>query len=259
LNHSRLKSQPSENILGTLVHAVTITQATGFLEGWASQQTSGYVCPATVYSVMIAHKNTAYRKLVNGSLLTIPDGMPLVWILKLQGHKTTRVHGPVLMLSVCSRSPGNGIRHFLLGGALGQAEEVSEVLKNTYHGIEIVGSISTPKDTWSESDNLSAVSKIQTSGANLVWVGMGTPWQDEWAAQYSPQIQGPVVGVGSAFDFISGRVSWAPKWVQHTGFQWLYRLVREPRRLWRRYLFNNPTFVFLVILQLLGIRKYPLE
>lgn len=255
---SKDKSIGYESILGTRVNAVTLSEATSLLEDWAAQRKTGYVCPATVYSVMTALKDDAYRKLVNGSLLTIPDGMPLVWFLRLQGHKLNRVHGPDLMLSVCQRSPGNSIRHFLLGGAVGQAEDVSEVLKNTYHGIEIVGSISTPKDSWSESDNLSAVAKIQASGANLIWVGMGTPWQDEWAVNFSPQIQAPVVGVGSAFDFISGQVKWAPKWIQYTGFQWLYRLIREPRRLWRRYLFNNPAFVFLVILQLLGIRKYPL-
>jgi N-acetylglucosaminyldiphosphoundecaprenol N-acetyl-beta-D-mannosaminyltransferase len=163
------------------------------------------------------------------------------------------------MMAVCSRSPGNGIRHFLLGGAEGQAVEVSQALSERFPGIQIAGAVSTPRASWSESDNLAAVAEIHASGANLVWVGMGTPWQDEWADEYSHEIRCPVVGMGSAFDFISGRVSWAPGWIQHTGFQWLYRLVREPRRLWRRYLVNNPLFILLVSLQLLGIKKFPID
>lgn len=251
------QSPPSENILGTRIHAVTISQATHLLEGRAAQNRSGYICPATVYSVMNAYRDQAYRELVNGSMLTIPDGMPLVWVLKLHRHQPTRVHGPDLMLAVCARSPENGIRHFLLGGADGQAEEVKQVLINQYPGIEIAGCISTPRDTWTLASDHAAVEAIQASGANVVWAGMGTPWQDEWAARYAPLIQAPVVGVGSAFDFISGRVPWSPKWVQPTGLQWLYRLAREPRRLWRRYMINNPLFMILVVLQLTGIKRYP--
>jgi N-acetylglucosaminyldiphosphoundecaprenol N-acetyl-beta-D-mannosaminyltransferase len=251
-----LKPPLDENILGTLVHSVTIAQAAALLEAWAEEKTSGYVCPATVYSVMSAYRSPKYREVVNASMLTIPDGMPLVWVLRLYGHRPTRVHGPDLMLGVCKRSPGNGIRHFLLGGAPGQADEVADVLENQYPGIEIVGVVSTPHDTWSEADNRSAVTEIQSSGANLVWVGMGTPWQDEWAAQYASEIQGPVIGMGSAFDFISGRVPWAPDWIQRTGLQWLYRFLQEPRRLWRRYLINNPLFVVLVLFQIMGINKF---
>lgn len=252
-----METPPSENILGTRIHAVTITQAADLLEGWAAQNQSGYICPATVYSVMTARRSPEYRRLVNGSLLTIPDGMPLVWVLKRHGHQPTRVHGPDLMLTVCERSPEDGLRHFLLGGAGGQAEEVRQALMDKYPGIEIVGCISTPRANWSDADDKAAVAAVQSSGANLVWAGMGTPWQDEWAARYSSLIQAPVVGMGSAFDFISGRVPWAPKWVQPTGLQWLYRLLQEPRRLWRRYLLNNPLFVFLVLLQLAGIKRYP--
>ncbi len=252
-------SLPQQNILGTRLNVVTLLEATNLLEIWASQRKSGYICPATVYSVMSAYRSETYKKILNSSLMNIPDGMPLVWVLRIFGYKPTRVHGPDLMLAVCCRSPKNDIRHFLLGGAEGQAEEVRNELSRMYPGIEIVGAISSPRENWSESDDLAVVSQIQSSGANLVWIGMGTPWQDEWVSRFSAEIQGPVVGIGSAFDFISGRVPWAPDWIQRTGLQWLYRLAREPRRLWRRYLINNPLFVWLVTLQLIGIRKYPMK
>lgn len=244
------------NILGTHVHAVTLDSAAKLLEGWAHENRPGYICPATVYSVMTAYRDPEYCQIVNGSMLTIPDGMPLVWFLKLRKQRPTRVHGPDLMLEVCRRSPGNRLRHYLLGGVGGQAGEVAEALWVQFPGIEIVGITSTPKDTWSAADDKKAVSDIRASGANIVWVGMGTPWQDQWAQQHFLQINAPLVGMGSAFDFISGRVEWAPGWIQQTGFQWLYRLLQEPRRLWRRYLWNNPLFVLLSILQLTGIKKF---
>jgi len=251
-----IQAPVAENILGTLVHAVTMIEAAEILEKWANTYKAGFICPATVFSVMTAYRSREYRKLVNGSSLTIPDGMPLVWFLKIKGHQPTRVHGPDLMLEVCRRSPENNVRHFLLGGAEGQAEEVAQVLESQYPGIEIAGSISTPSGAWSIRDDLAAAEAIQKSGANLVWLGMGTPWQDEWSARYWSEIQGPVVGMGSAFDFISGRVPWAPKWVQPTGLQWLYRLIQEPKRLWSRYLVNNPLFIWLGLLQLIGIKKF---
>ncbi len=246
----------SENILGTHVHAVTLDSATELLEFWAQEKRQGYICPATVYSVMTAYRDAEYCRIVNGSKLTIPDGMPLVWFLKLRKHQPTRVHGPDLMLEVCKRSPGNGLRHYLLGGAGGQAGEVAETLWAQFPRIEIVGITSTPKETWSAEDDKRVVSDIRASGANIVWVGMGTPWQDQWAQEHTSKIGAPLVGMGSAFDFISGRVEWAPQWIQQTGFQWLFRLLREPRRLWGRYLWNNPLFVFLSVLQLSGIKKF---
>jgi len=245
-----------ESIIGTYVHAVTIDHATKLLEQWSHQKRTGYICPATVYLVMTAYSEPEYREIVNGSMLTIPDGMPLVWFLKLRGHQPTRVHGPDLMLQVCRRSPGNGLRHYLLGGAEGQAEEVAQALEEQFPGIEIVGCTSTPRDRWSSAADAAVVAEIHSSGANIVWAGMGTPWQDEWAAQYASELSAPVVGMGSAFDFISGRVAWAPSWIQKTGFQWLYRFLLEPRRLWRRYLLNNPLFVILALAQLIGLKRY---
>lgn len=252
-----MPSKPeSANILGTHVHAVTLDSAAELLEKWALEKRQGYVCPATVYSVMTAYRDPEYRRMVNGSLLTIPDGMPLVWFLKLRGHQPTRVHGPDLMLEVCKRSPENELRHYLLGGVGGQAGEVAEALWKQFPGIEIVGIKSTPRAAWSAADDKMVVADIRASGANIVWMGMGTPWQDQWAQEHFSKLDVPLVGMGSAFDFISGRVDWAPQWIQQTGFQWLYRLLREPRRLWRRYLWNNPSFVFLSILQLTGIKKF---
>lgn len=251
-----MQTPARENIIGTYVHAVTIDQATTLLEGWAQQKFQGYVCPATVFSVMTAYRDAEYRQIVNGSILTIPDGMPLVWFLRLCGHKPTRVHGPDLMLKVCQRSPGNGLRHYILGGAEGQADEVAQALQEQIPGIDIVGCTSTPKNSWSSVDDAAVLADIRSSDANIIWAGMGTPWQDHWACAHASEISAPVVGMGSAFDFISGRVSWAPKWIQQTGLQWLYRLIREPRRLRRRYLWNNPLFVLLSLFQLIGIKRF---
>jgi N-acetylglucosaminyldiphosphoundecaprenol N-acetyl-beta-D-mannosaminyltransferase len=251
-----VQSPIPENILGTYVHAVTINHAADLLESWAHQAKPGYICPATVYLVMTAFRNSEYRAIVNDAILTIPDGMPLVWFLKARRHQPTRVHGPNLMLNVCERSPANGLRHYLLGGAEGQAEEVALALQEQIPGIDIAGCTSTPIDKWASDQDEAVIKEIGASGANIVWAGMGTPWQDHWAYIHAARISAPVVGIGSAFDFISGRVSWAPRWIQQTGFQWLYRLIKEPRRLWRRYLWNNPYFVILSVLQLAGIKRF---
>jgi N-acetylglucosaminyldiphosphoundecaprenol N-acetyl-beta-D-mannosaminyltransferase len=206
----------------------------------------GYVCVSNVHSVMAATEDPALRRAMLGSSLNVPDGMPLVWALNLLGHSLRdRVYGPELMARACAHAAESGRRFYLYGGRnQGALVQLALNLRTRYPGVRIVGGYSPPHRPLSEEEADQIAREINATEADVVWVGIGVPKQEKWMAAMRDRLQAPVlIGVGAAFDFHAGLVPQAPRRLQNAGLEWLYRLVQEPRRLWRRYLRYNPRFV----------------
>jgi N-acetylglucosaminyldiphosphoundecaprenol N-acetyl-beta-D-mannosaminyltransferase len=184
--------------------------------------------------------------------------MPLVWLSRLDGHRgTTRVYGPDLLLACLERSASRGHRHFFYGGKPGVPERLAAWLAGRYPGAEIAGTLEAPFGTADELCDDRTAEAINGSGADVVWVGLGAPKQELWMWKMRPRLDAPVlVGVGAAFDFHTGDVRQAPRWMQRGGLEWVFRLSQEPGRLWRRYLVDNSWFVFELLCQRLHLKTY---
>ena len=230
-------------------------QALAAIAGWVKSREPHYVCVTPAHAVMECYAHPELRAIYNASGLTTPDGMAIVWWLRWhkQGH-VGRVYGPDLLQAVCRQSLKTGYKHFFYGGAPGVVNDLEIRLKERYPGLQVVGIYSPPFRSLTREEDRQATEMIIQSGADIVWVGIGSPRQEEWMSSHLEVIGAPVlVGVGAAFDFLSGRKRQAPLWVQRSGFEWLFRLFTEPGRLWRRYVLGYPRFVVLVLLQQFGL------
>jgi N-acetylglucosaminyldiphosphoundecaprenol N-acetyl-beta-D-mannosaminyltransferase len=248
------------NVLGVGVHAIDLPRAAGIIENAIREGRKGYVCTTGVHGVMEAQRDPQFRKTLNRALLVVPDGMPTVWIGRMQGYTAMkRVFGPDLMLEVCRRSARNGIRHFLFGGNPGIANELAEALRRRFPGIKVVGTFTPPFRVLEQSEQLALEKQLETAQPDIVWVGLSTPKQEKFMADNIQRLACKImIGVGAAFDIHTGHVKDAPNWVKGAGLQWAHRLCQEPRRLWKRYLVNNSTFLVAIGLQLAGLRCHTL-
>lgn len=252
---------PKVNILGVGINTITLPQCISQILSWIEEGARQYVSVCTVHTIMECHKNELMRQAINGSGIATPDGMPLVWLGRLKGEdEVSRVYGPDLMLAVCQSSVELGYSHFFYGGATGVPEQLAGKLQLLFPGLNIAGTCSPPFRTLSATEDVQIIEQINQAAPDIIWVGLGTPKQDLWMAAHRTVLDAPVlIGVGAAFDFHTGRIPQAPKWMQHAGLEWLFRLWQEPKRLWYRYLVYNPLFVILVLLQTINVRKYPTE
>ncbi len=201
---------------------------------------------AAVHLVMVAQEDEATRRAVAETSLVVPDGQPLVWALKALGHsEATRVYGPDLMAKYCERSAETGTRMYLYGGRnQGALVELALGLRRRYPGLKIVGGYSPPFRPLTDEERDWVIEDVNRSKADVVWVGTGQPKQEIWMRDMRPVLEAPMlIGVGAAFDFHAGLVPQAPAWMQDVGLEWVFRLAKEPRRLWRRYARYNPRFV----------------
>jgi N-acetylglucosaminyldiphosphoundecaprenol N-acetyl-beta-D-mannosaminyltransferase len=207
----------------------------------------GRVCvsAAAVHLVMVAQDDPEAWRAVERTV-TVPDGVPLVWALRILGHReASRVYGPDLMAHYCARAARTGTAMYLYGGRSDEAlARLETALRARFPGLQIVGGWSPPFRPLTDAERDDVAERINASGADVVWVGTGQPKQEKWMADMRDRLNAPVlVGVGAAFDFHAGIVSQAPSWMQRMGLEWSYRLAREPRRLWRRYASYNPRFI----------------
>jgi N-acetylglucosaminyldiphosphoundecaprenol N-acetyl-beta-D-mannosaminyltransferase len=206
---------------------------------------------------MEAHDDPAFRQIVNGAALVTPDGMPLVWALRLLDvQKQQRVYGPDLVLHVCEKAAAEQIPIALYGGTPESLETFTNFLSRRHPDLKVACAIAPPFRPLTPEEDAEYTHRLAESGAGIVLVGIGCPKQERWMAAHKDRIPAVMLGVGAAFDFHSGRVKQAPAWMQRIGIEWLFRLLMEPRRLWKRYFKHNPRFVFLFILQLLGVRRF---
>jgi N-acetylglucosaminyldiphosphoundecaprenol N-acetyl-beta-D-mannosaminyltransferase len=252
---------PRVNILGVGVHALNLQSAIDVLQTTIANRTKGYVCVTGVHGVCEAQSDPAFRSILNRALLNTPDGMPMVWIGKKTGHREMdRVYGPDLLLEVCAASETVGWRHFFYGGGPGTAESLASVLQAKFPKLQIAGTHTPPFRPLTPEELQQLQAQIKTARPDIIWVGLSTPKQEVFMSSHLALLDVPVmIGIGAAFDLISGKVRQSPRWIQRSGFEWLYRLVQEPRRLWKRYLKNNPLFVGRMILQLTGLRRYTID
>ena len=246
------------NILGVNVSSVTVDSAVATIQEWIDAGQREYVCVTCVHGVMESQRSAELRQVHNRAGMVTPDGMPLAWLLRLLGHSNCdRVCGPELMPTVICRSVERGVRHFLYGGTEQVLDQLAAELVRIAPGVQIVGSYAPPFRAMTPEEDGAAVKMINESRPDIVWCGLGMPKQELWMARHREQLDAPVlIGVGAAFDIHAGVTKRAPPFLRRTGFEWTYRLIKEPRRLWRRYLGNNPLFIILVALQTLGLRRW---
>ena len=249
------------NVLGVGISVLDLPSATRAILDAVRERRRGYVCVTGVHGVSEAQADDAFRRILNRAFLCTPDGMPLVWLGKLGGHwDMDRVYGPDLMLDVLQASAPNEVRHFFCGGASGAAEELRTRLTARFPSIRIVGVYEPPFRPLTTEEETALREQVRAARPDIVWVGLSTPKQERFMAEYLPKLETTVmVGVGAAFDFHSGRVRQAPRWMQRSGLEWVYRIYREPRRLWWRYFKNNPLFIWRVLLQHTGLRRHALD
>ena len=241
------------NILGVGISVTNIQNALATIEGWIDQGERHYVCVTGVHGVMECQKDEDLRPIHNASGLTVPDGMPTVWAGRLQGFECMdRVYGPDLMREVCKMSVPKGYTHFLYGGNVGVAEALRENLEERFPGIRIVGTYTPPFRLLNEQEGAELCEQVARLKPDFFWVGLSTPKQERFMAEYIHKLDTKVMlGVGAAFDVHLGFTKDAPDWIKKISMQWLHRLCQEPRRLWRRYLYNNPVFVYKFVKQLM--------
>ncbi len=246
------------NILGVYLSAINIPLALETIDGWITRRERQYVCVTGVHGVMESQTDTGLQRTLNNAGLNTPDGMPMVWVSRLRGYKdVSRVYGPDLMLAACERSLKTGWRHFLFGSTDAILEKLSGRLQARFPNLNIVGMFSPPFGELDPQADARIVQSINEAAPDIVWVGLGMPKQERWMAEHRAALTAPVlIGVGAAFDFHAGVKPQAPRWMQRSGLEWVFRLATEPRRLWHRYFPNVPRFMALEALQLLGWRKY---
>jgi N-acetylglucosaminyldiphosphoundecaprenol N-acetyl-beta-D-mannosaminyltransferase len=237
---------PATGVLGVPLAVTDYERTMAWMDATVAAGGKGYICVAATHTVVACQDDPELRAAVLGASLVVPDGQPLVWALNALGHDLShRVYGPDLMAHYCERSAATGTRMFLYGGRnQGALVQLALNLRRRFAGLQIVGGYSPPFRALSTEEIDAVVAEINHAKPDVVWVGIGVPKQEKWMAALRDRIDAPVlVGVGAAFDFHAGLIPQAPSWMQSAGLEWLYRLSKEPRRLWKRYLTYNPRFV----------------
>lgn len=245
-------NKASHPILGSRIDCTSYPDACDRILDWARDRRSCYVIAANVHVVMTAYWQKSYQRIVNHAALVTPDGMPLVLALRLLGQRRqTRVYGPDLMLALCDRAARQQIPIYFYGGSEATLQKLTTNLQAQFPTLPIAGTYAPPFRPLTAAEEQADCDRIQASGAAIVFVGLGCPKQEQWMARQVDRLPAVMIGVGAAFRFHSGEVSQAPRWMMALSLEWLYRLGAEPQRLWKRYLINNPAFLFLFALQLL--------
>lgn len=260
--HLQARQSPgrqSFKVLGVRVDAAQIPDVVNQLENWIDRrERCHYVAVTGMHGVTEALHDAGFRAVLNSADLTVPDGMPLIWLGRLKGHNLARrVYGPEFMMAFCEKTEGRGYRHFFYGGKPGVAEKLASVLSKRFPRFQLAGIYVPPFRPLSPEEDDAVVCQIEQAAPDVLWVGLSTPKQENWMNAHRGRLSVPVlVGVGAAFDIHTGELRQAPRWMREQGLEWLFRLCLEPRRLWRRYLVYGSHFVFSVALEQLGLRKF---
>jgi N-acetylglucosaminyldiphosphoundecaprenol N-acetyl-beta-D-mannosaminyltransferase len=235
-------------ILGVNVSAINMDDACFVVEDAVLKKKKKYICVSPVSTIMECRRDKKVLTSVNSADLVTPDGMPVVWLGRARGHKNIRrVYGPDLMQKICSISRKNNYKNYLYGSSREVLLKLKERLNNKFPGLIISGIFSPPFRQLTKEEDDRIVEEINNSNSDIVWVGLGSPKQDLWMYEHRARINAPVmVGVGAAFDFLAGVKLQAPRWIGDSGFEWLFRLVTEPRRLWKRYLVSGSLFIYYI-------------
>jgi len=247
------------DVLGVRTHAVQIGEVVATMHGWIRARDRCHSIAATsMHGILEAQHDPSFKGILNATDLVVADGMPLVWLGRRRGHLLRRrVYGPDLLLAFCAASAGQGYRHFFYGGEPGVAERLAESLKTRFPGLNVAGTCSPPFRQLSANEDEEMMEMIGRAAPDVLWVGLGAPKQERWMHEHKLRLRVPVlVGVGAAFDMLSGRQKQAPRWMREHGLEWFFRLMQEPRRLWRRYLVYGVQFIAYVALESLRLKKF---
>jgi N-acetylglucosaminyldiphosphoundecaprenol N-acetyl-beta-D-mannosaminyltransferase len=243
----------TRHVLGMRVDATSYDDAARRVLRWAREGRSAYVCVATVHMTMESFDSPGFREVVNGADLVTPDGRPLVWALGALGVRNpSQVRGTDLTTRVVEFAAREGVPIGLYGGTAGLLEDFAKVLETRHPGISIACKIAPPFRPLTSEEDEAVTQEVSSSGARVLFVGIGCPKQERWMAAHKGRVPAVMVGVGAAFDFHTGRVRQAPRWMQVAGLEWVFRLLMDPRRLWKRYAKHNPRFVGHFLMQMLS-------
>jgi N-acetylglucosaminyldiphosphoundecaprenol N-acetyl-beta-D-mannosaminyltransferase len=242
------------NILGVGISPIDLQDLLTACEHWIGRGERQYVCVTNTHLVMMCQRDERLRRIHNDAGLCTPDGVPLFWLARLMGfRRVTRVCGPDITLACMEHGVARGWRHFLYGAAPGVAERMAARLRERFPGVQIVGTHSPPFRPLTPEEDAEVVAMINASGAHFLWLAIAPGDMERFMAEHASRLEVSVqAGVGAVFDFLSGNKPQAPRWIATLGMEWFFRLCTEPRRLFVRYLTNNPAFVYRVLLQGLG-------
>jgi|HubBroStandDraft_4_1064222.scaffolds.fasta_scaffold11574_2 exopolysaccharide biosynthesis WecB/TagA/CpsF family protein len=246
-------------VLGVRTHAVQVKQVVGRMQEWIRERDGcRSVAAADMHCIVEAQHDSSFKNILNATDMVVPDGMPLVWMGRRHGHiLRRRVYGPDLLLAFCEKSAGRGYRHFFYGGGPGIAERLAASLGTRFPGLNVVGTCSPPFRTLSADEDAEIVEMINRAAPDVLWVGLGAPKQERWMHEHKDRLRVPVlVGIGAAFDLLSGKRKQAPSWMREHGCEWFFRLLQEPRRLWRRYLVYGTQFIAYLALDCLRLKNF---
>jgi N-acetylglucosaminyldiphosphoundecaprenol N-acetyl-beta-D-mannosaminyltransferase len=249
---------PRPQVLGVPVSALTFKEALATIDEWIASGERNYVCTLDVHALMESQSAPDVRDIYRSAAMVTPDGMPLIWLLRLGGYRAAdRICGPDLMPAMFRHSEGRGYRHFLYGSSETTLALLQERLSRNFPDARIAGRYSPPYRALTDEEEREVDRAVNATDPDIVWVGLGAPKQDRWMAAHRPSLKAPVlIGVGAAFDMLAGNVARAPRFLQRSGCEWMFRMAQEPRRLSRRYLESNSKFAMMLIGQKLRLTKH---
>ena len=239
---------PVCNILDVNIAAINMEWLLDFLEKNIKDLAGDYICVSNVHTTVTAYEDQEYKKIQNGGIMAIPDGGPLSTVGRSRGYQTMqRTTGPDLMGEIFKVSVEKGYTHYFYGATEETLEKLKQELNKSYSGMQIVGMYSPPFRTLTEKEDREIVTHINETQPDFVWVGLGAPKQEVWMAKHQGKVNALMIGVGAGFDYYAGNIERAPKWMQKSNLEWLYRLMQDPKRLFKRYLSTNVKFIWRIL------------
>ena len=231
-------------ILGVNIAVTNMAQTVQYIENNLEELRGKYICVSNVHTTVMAHDNPAYRNVQNSAAIALPDGKPLSVVSRKRGYtEAERVTGPDLMGELFARE--NGLKHFFYGDKEETLQILQQKLKEKYPDIQIAGMISPPFRSLSQEEEKAYIQQINDSGADIIWIGLGAPKQENWMYEHQGMFQGVMIGVGAGFSYHAGLIKRAPEWMQKMSLEWFYRLMQDPVRLFKRYFTTNLKFMLL--------------
>lgn len=257
LGENAQRQRVGASILDSFIDAVSWQEVLDILLLWAKERQSRYVSICNVHVVVTATQDPEFCRVVNDADMATSDGMPLVWLLRRMGFpRQERVNGPDLMWRLCGEAAEKGLSIFLYGSTPGTLERLTNKMKISFPQLAVAGVYSPPFRLLSDEEDWKMIDLINCSGAHIVFVGLGCPKQEFWMAAQRGKVRAVMIGVGAAFDYHAGTVTRAPLWMRRSGLEWLFRLMSEPKRLWKRYLLTNSLFLIYLGLGALRARGH---
>lgn len=234
-------------ILKTNINVTNMQETIAYINAHIEELRGKYICVSNVHTTVMSYENEHYRKIQNGAAMALPDGAPLSSYSRKQGHKLARrVTGPDLMLELFKISPQHGYRHFFYGATPETLESMKQVIECDYPQMQVAGMYAPPFRKLTDEEDEAVIKLINEAKPDFIWVGLGAPKQEEWMYAHQDKVNGVMLGVGAGFDYLAGYIKRAPMWMQKRSLEWFYRLLQNPRRLWKRYFVTNAKFIYLV-------------